>query len=163
MKNTILYQNELYTVIDISTKTFKDVQTIIDNDSINKIGDHKVYTTIGSSGRLRATIKVGGKDLKLHRFLMSALPSQEVDHINGNTLVNIKSNLRLCSHKENCRNKHKNTFKGVYPAGNKWKASLRYNGSHVYLGVHNTVEDAAKSYNNAARLFFGTFANLNKL
>lgn len=163
MKNEILYQNNLYSVVDISTETFKDVQTIIDNSSIDKIGNHRIYVNTGSNGKLRVIITIKSKGLKLHRFLLDAPPDKEVDHINGNPLVNIISNLRLCEHKENSRNTHKATFKGVYPAGKKWKVSLRYNGSHVYLGVYDTVEEAAKTYNSAARLFFGEFANLNNV
>lgn len=42
--------------------------------------------------------------VKLHRFLMNAPNDKVVDHINGDTLDNRKSNLRVTDHFENMQN-----------------------------------------------------------
>jgi hypothetical protein len=94
---------------------------------------------------------------------MDAKEGEEVDHINGNTLVNIESNLRICTHTENTRNNHKSTIKGVMCRNGRWRAWIRYNKKLLHLGTYSTQKEAGVAYNNAAKLLYGEFANLNKL
>ena len=58
---------------------------------------------------------------------MNAKDGEEVDHINGNTLDNRKSNLRICTHAENLRNKNTKSkitgFKGVVYKKDSWRKS----------------------------------------
>jgi len=42
----IKYQDDKYTVIDISTKTYKDIHTIIDTFNYDKIKEHSTVWTI---------------------------------------------------------------------------------------------------------------------
>jgi hypothetical protein len=68
---------------------------------------------------VRQTGAHGNRSLVLfHRVIANAPDGMCVDHINGNTRDNRRSNLRVCTHRENLRNrkKHatKNEFKGVY-------------------------------------------------
>jgi hypothetical protein len=53
-------------------------------------------------------------------------------------------------------------FKGVSAArSGKWRAYIKKNGKQICLGVFLTKEQAAFSYNNAAREIHGDFASLN--
>lgn len=108
----------------------------------------------------------------MHRELMKAPRGVEVDHINGDTLDNQRSNLRLCTHTQNMRNRRRNArsrsrFKGVTCRfGPKWPknnyvAEIRLNGKSTYLGIFATEEIAAKAYDEAAREYHGEFARLN--
>lgn len=54
----------------------------------------------------------------MHRQILNPREDQEVDHIDGNGLNNIRSNLRACGHAENLRNhkvnaRNKTGFRGV--------------------------------------------------
>ena len=105
--------------------------------------------------------------LALHRWLMD-LPFGDprvIDHINGNTLDNRKSNLRLASVAENNRNskprKNLAGFKGVSKNRNRWQATIQHRGVVRYLGSFIHPEDAARAYDKAARELFGEFAYLN--
>jgi len=102
-----------------------------------------------------------GRSLSMHRAIMDCPPDKEIDHINHNMLDNRRSNLREASHQENCCNRRKhrdNTsgFKGVYwhTSGGKWAAS-------IHLGMFATKEEAARAYDEAAKIIHGEFAHLN--
>jgi len=77
-----------------------------------------------------------------------------VDHINGNSLDNRRSNLRLASKAVNSRNTRlpsTNTsgYKGVsfYRKTGKWRAYIKHNDKTYWLGMFVDKEDA-----NRARL-----------
>jgi hypothetical protein len=106
--------------------------------------------------------------LSMSRFLMSPPKGLVVDHINHNTLDNCRSNLRVCSVGENCRNRKKprtNTsgYKGVVwqESRKSWRASLETGDKTVWLGNHGNREDAARAYDVKAKELFGAFAFLN--
>jgi hypothetical protein len=104
----------------------------------------------------------------LHRVLLGVTdPKVLVDHGNGNPLDCQRKNLRLCSHAENGRNarRGKNNihgFKGLMcrPSG-RWGAYITFNRKNICLGTFDTKEEAARRYDEGARFYHGTFANLN--
>lgn len=107
----------------------------------------------------------------LHRFIFEDLKQdQMVDHINFNGLDCRKSNLRICSSKQNrqytrkWRSPTSSRFKGVsfnrrYRL--KWGAQISSNYKIIRLGRYDNEGDAAKAYNVAANSLFGEFAKLN--
>ena len=106
----------------------------------------------------------------MHRMIMNAEKHQLIDHIDHNTLNNQRSNLRICTNRDNLRNtiKRKGTtsdYKGVYLQlpGCKWisRITINNNPSALYLGSHNLEIDAAQAYDRAAIIHFGDFARLN--
>ena len=89
----------------------------------------------------------------------------EVDHINGNSLDNRKSNLRICTHKENVRNQklsaaNTSGYRGVSwnKASKKWEAYIKVNQKRIYLGKFVDILDAARAYAKKAKECFGEFA-----
>lgn len=91
-----------------------------------------------------------------------------IDHINNNSLDNRKSNLRLCTKRENSLNcikrvKGTSLYKGVhYEEGRKkYTAQIMVNRKHIFLGRFKTEDQAAMAYNIAALKYFGEFARPN--
>lgn len=75
-----------------------------------------------------------------------------IDHIDGNKLNNMTTNLQLITNKKNTSKDRKNKtskYTGVYwhKQSNKWLAQFRDNGSVKYLGTFETEEEARDAYN----------------
>lgn len=106
--------------------------------------------------------------LSMHRTIMKAQPGQVVDHKDGNTLNNQKSNLRFCTYVQNNANRISkrgsgSIYKGVHwhKGSEAWRANIGVNKKQLALGSFQTEEDAARAYNTAAASIYGEFAKLN--
>lgn len=99
----------------------------------------------------------------LHREIAGAKGVLVVDHINGDTLDNRASNLRLCTRSENACNSKKRTNhkKGVYfyKRDKKWVAQIWKNYKNYYIGRFDTEKEASKAYQAKALTLHGAFAN----
>ena len=94
-------------------------------------------------------MSIKGKKVFLHRYLMGLKDSkytieQTVDHINGNSLDNRISNLRICTQAENAKNNRKSTIVGVgwLKYNKKWTARIMVNYKGVHLGNFDSYEEA---------------------
>jgi hypothetical protein len=107
--------------------------------------------------------------LVAENFLNDFEPSRIVDHIDGNPLNNIVTNLRMATQSNNIANsnKSKNTsskYKGVSLAGkNNWSARIQKNKESINIGVFSSELDAARAYDIKARQLFGRFAKTNAM
>ena len=106
--------------------------------------------------------------LLMHRQLIPDVPADYcIDHINGSGLDNRRANLRLATVAQNAANsrprKSLSGFKGVSFAKDKklWRSSIVVDGKRKHLGYFRNPLDAAKSYDAAAKKYFGEFAYLN--
>jgi len=75
-----------------------------------------------------------------------------IDHIDGNKLNNMITNLQLITNKKNTSKDRKNKtskYTGVswHKQSNKWLAQFKENGKVNYLGTFETEEDARDAYN----------------
>lgn len=101
-------------------------------------------------------------------YLVTGEWVNQLDHINGRGWDNRLCNLRPCDHQQNQGNvgapKHNTSgFKGVSycKQTGKWRASIRNKSDPIHLGRFDSIILAALAYDNAARLVFGEFANVN--
>jgi hypothetical protein len=115
-----------------------------------------------------AVTTVGDTLLRMHRVLLFAPHYFQVDHIDGDRLNNQRSNLRLCTRKQNSANRrnqanNKSGFKGVrwHKKHRRWYAHIQASNRLYHLGNFATAEHAALAYDAAALRLFGAFARLN--
>lgn len=166
-------------IIHWSSKKFGPLEIMVDDEDYERV---KVY----SWGVLKCVssdvlyVKSRNVDpnkprkyFSLHRFILGIDdPKVFVDHKDGNGLNCQKSNLRIATNRDNCRNRGKqknNTsgYKGVsfLKGKNSWKASLAIregNSRKVVLSKQfKDKEEAAKAWNEAARRYHGEFAYQN--
>lgn len=142
---------------------------IVDDEDFNRFGHFKWhYLSVGYAARRQ--LNSSRTYVYLHRLIMKPEKGQEIDHINGNTLDNRKSNLRIADRSKNMSNtriRKTNTsgYKGVSldKSRNMWAAEITVNYKKLHLGRFNEIKEAAKAYNEAAKKYFGEFAYLNSL
>ena len=131
---------------------------IIDNEDVDKVKQHKWRSNGNKYFK-------NPKGLYLHRFIMNCNDkNMTVDHIDGNPLNCLKSNLRICTEKENSMN-HKiqsNNTSGCSGVTfrkdtNKWTVSIQV-GYKVYrLGCYNSKEEAIRVRKEAEIKYFGEY------
>lgn len=108
----------------------------------------------------------GETPTSLHRYIMQPPTGLVVDHINGDGLDNRRINLRVCTQKENVRNRihgpiSRSGFRGVFGHPSGREARIKVNGKSKHLGTFATAEEAALAYDRAATEHFGEFAQTN--
>ena len=159
---------------DVSTSTHPNTFAIVDDDDYYAIIVGKkwfAYQTGRNPKTIYVASKVNGKRVILHRLLAGASNRFEiVDHINGNGLDNRRSNLRICSQRENLRNRginRNNTsgYKGVSWENHakKWLVKIGVDGKKILIGRFDNKEDAAIAYKIAAIKFHGQFAQFTRV
>lgn len=144
-------------------------ETIIDLKILPLLVKYPSWHATSSRGKEYAEFssKKNGKTftLKLHRVVLGLKKTgPQVDHINGNTLDNRKSNLRICNAAQNGWNRgpaktNTSGYKGVSfcKRSNKWLATIRRFGRRRHLGYFSSVEMAHEAYTAFARKHDGEF------
>jgi len=114
--------------------------------------------------------KWSGRNVRMHNLIMNTPDGMQTDHEDRNKLNNQRSNLRVCTHAENQRNKPKklNTsskFIGVCWSKRKsmYIAYITINKERKHLGYFNCQTKAALAYNEAAIKYHAGFASLNNV
>lgn len=109
-------------------------------------------------------VSVDRKLLRAHRVAWAlqhgAWPPKDVDHINHNRADNRLDNLRLATHRENCRNSSRSrrntsgeTGVARHKPSGKWRAQIQPDGKAVHLGLFDYFEDAVAARKAAERRF----------
>jgi len=159
MSGKIELTRGLYAIVD--DEDYNKLNSFCWNATERKHFSHKTYYAV-------RTIYETRKVVYMHRQILGVLVEQVVDHINRNGLDNRKENLRICSQSENNRNRGKSDvnvtgYKGVFVRRNtnSYMAAISVNKKQIYLGMFLGKEEAARAYDEAAKKYFGEFANLN--
>lgn len=103
----------------------------------------------------------GGR-LKLHREILGLGPGDdEVDHIDGDGLNNLRENLRPCPHRHNMLNQGSrrgtSRYRGVswYAKSKKWSSQFQFTDAHgkmhhLYFGRFESEFEAAVAFDLGA-------------
>jgi hypothetical protein len=103
----------------------------------------------------------------LHRYIMNAPKGLQVDHKDGNTKDNRKSNIRICKQEDNNKNqkKYKNNTSGCqgvvwwyYNDINKWRVFINLNKKRIYLGFYDKLEEAIEARRKGEIKYFGEYS-----
>lgn len=151
-------------LIPLSGKRGQGKFAVVDDIDATLISSHS-WCVIAAG---YAVSRISNRFVYMHRLILDANPSQEVDHVNGDPLDNRRSNLRFATSSQQKMNtrkqaKAKSIFKGVVYSQRRWQAQIHVNGAYLALGRYLTQREAAQAYNDAAIKHFGEFAKLNDL
>lgn len=111
-------------------------------------------------------ICINGKRIFAHRIAWQlhygSMPSDQIDHINGNTKDNRIINLREATNAQNGKNlklfkSNTSGIKGVSlcKATKKWRATIKVGFKMICLGRYDKIENAAKARKDAEVKYFG--------
>ncbi len=142
----------------------RDLFATVDAADYNRLRKHKWYAQ-RYGGNVYASCRINGRTVYMHRMIMRPRKGYVVDHIDGNGLNNCRSNLRVCTPRQNLGNRGprggSSRFVGVSRHAGKWEAKIIYHGKRFYLGRYNDEVEAAKARDRKAVELLGPYAYLN--
>lgn len=114
-------------------------------------------------------ILVDRKEYQAHRlawlYVTGGMPSEAIDHIDGNGLNNAFSNLREANRLQNNHNSKAKSRNDGLPRGvrvawpsTRFKAEISIGNRKKHLGTFATPEEASEFYQLAADMLHGDFA-----
>lgn len=139
----------------------------VDPEDFEATNRFKWYALNGRKGKFYAARKSpvdSSKVVFMHHQIIGRELGKEVDHKNGNSLDNRRSNLRIVSRAQNRANVKKrpgcgSKFKGVIRREKGWQASI--GNPKQCLGSFELETEAALAYDRAAIKKYGVCALLN--
>lgn len=147
-------------------------RVLVDEQDYGIVNPYTWYKHIAKGGKLvyarRKWVDPDGTQhgQLMHNLIMGFIG---VDHVNHNGLDNRRVNLRPSDQRRNTQNsriRSDNTsgYKGVvwHKQGGQWAVSIMVEpGKSINRVGFVSPEDAAKKYDELARIYFGEFASLN--
>lgn len=165
--NEILILKDHAEVVVYNRNCQENGRFFIDIDDIDKIRVFKWYMSESNYGkRYIACSNVNGKKTYIHHFITGFTYNKsvdlEVDHVNGDSLDNRKSNLRVVSHAQNNRNQRKNPSNnksgiiGIFwdKQRHKWRSEIVVNRKSIYIGRFDNLDDAIFARKEAELKYF---------
>lgn len=142
-----------------------DSELLVDFDIFEKYKKTFYIKKDTKKDYVSVSVFLNGKKSKLSRLILSVTDKKiEVDHVNGNTLDNRRSNLRVVTHQENMMNKanYKNNtskIKGVSFNKKKglWVARIQVGKNRIFLGSSKDKAVAENLRFEAERKYFGKY------
>lgn len=133
----------------------------VDHEDARKVAGSKWHY----DGRYATRNEPNGDKTYMHHVITPLeSPGEEIDHRDGDTLNNRRSNHRRVSHGKNMQNVKTRVdstsgYRGVSweEKTQKWRARLRCEGLDLSLGRFISKEEAMIAYGVAAKEYFGAF------
>lgn len=145
-KNDIRVDGEIAYIDLYNAESCKIAEAIIDAEDVSRCSNIKWYRRVCGNGKHYAMGTINGQKVFLHRFLLNYEGTEDVDHINRNSLDNRKENLRICSHSANIRNQDSVGY--TITPGGKYVPRICINYKDIYIGTYDTAEEALEARNS---------------
>lgn len=159
----IVREGDHYRYICASGESF-----IFDYEDYNAIERYQWHIVNRVDGYGYVARRSGKNYIYLTHDLLGVSSETFVDHVNGDTLDERRTNLRIASvHENTCNQKLRKDsssgYKGVHyiQRRRKYEATIQSNHKKYHLGYFDNPEDGARAYDEAARFYFGEFACVN--
>ncbi len=147
---------------------------LVDCEDYYRYG-HLKWSVAGKDGKFYAIrgVRTSQREIKiqsLHREIMNAKGKKLIDHRNGDSLDDRRTNLRRASRSQNSSNKKitkskraTSKYRGVsyFPRTGRWWSRIKCRGKSIHLGYFKSEIDAARAYDAAAKKYHKDFARLN--
>lgn len=157
-------------------KLSKGKETVVDDEDYDSLNEYSWFSNeSGANPYAYRTPWIKGQNksgsVPMHHQILGCIgEGREVDHINGNSLDNRKSNLRYVTRSQNNWNQKgqegcSSKYKGV--AWNKrrgyWEAYIQIENQKCHLGVYQSEKMAALAYDLSALCLRGEYARVNNV
>lgn len=132
-----------------------DNKVYVDVDDVEKL--QQVYWFETVRGYCRG--QYNGKTVNLHEFIMNPFPGFVIDHKNGNTYDNRKSNLRHTLQILNVKNRiRNNVLNGIKENNGVYDVSITSNKSKIFVGSYVAYEEAVLNRFKAEIELYGEYS-----
>ena len=131
---------------------------LIDIEDVNRVKEY--CWCIDSAGYVYCPLL----KIRLHRYIFDCSKGEYIDHISGDKKDNRKSNLRVCTPKQNSHNKrhmsrNKTGTIGVHQnSRGKYIAQICIDGKTHHLGTFDNLQDAKNARIKAEKELYGEFS-----
>ena len=136
----------------------------LDMEDWKRIKKYKIAVYEYWNNKYYVSIRIDSKQVYLHRYLLNVTGKHNyIDHINGNTLDNRRSNLRKCDNAQNQWNVDKKAnsthkYKCIRQISkNCYEIRIRSKGKRIYRYA-KTLEEAKQKYDVLVKELHGDFA-----
>lgn len=168
-KNIYTKKDNNYTILKVTSDKFGIFDFIIDNEDVQRVNEYH-WGIFAAKSQVCDYVAYyafnSNNEIFLHRLIMECPSNNVVDHIDGNTLNTRKNNLRICTRKDNAKNRKvsKNNTSGC--AGvlwntkiptPKWMSYICINNKAKTLGYFDNFEDAVKVRKEAELKYYGEY------
>lgn len=143
---------------------------VIDKAMLGRVQSTNWYRNYKDPEKQRRMYITDRDGHKIHEYLCDYFDGREIDHINGDTLDNRSSNLRICTHQQNQCNQplQRNNTSGVtgvsyYPPRRKYRARIKVSNHDIHLGYFETFLEAVQARNFGMKCMFGEYGRYNEV
>ena len=141
---------------------------LVSDADYERVAQHKWHVDRLRPNLSYATTWIAGKNVRMHRFLLYAIKGEEVDHIDGDGLNNTRENIQMVSRQTNSIKRevfshNKTGYAGIDQFRSGYRARIGYNYGTVFVGVFDTLEEAASARDKELVKLFGEDAPMSKI
>ena len=168
--NQFINNNDGTVYIILHRRKDENLKTLIDKDDLERVLTFP-YTWYASYKPCIKGYYATAMDHRIHRqvtlhqFIANS-HEDVVDHINGDSLDNRKSNLRVVPHEANSMNRksknrnNKSGYRNVCKIGNQWIVQIQINGRTTKVGTFplDKLEEAGKFAEEMREKYYGEYA-----